>query len=774
MTVAWRELTRRFVAGIDHNSPSAGTATRTLFLSLRRAFLVGIIVLQCLVAIGAVIDCRGRPSMWLMLLATGLLAYAAWLLMHDRCPAWVVVVGVYGTVFAAGIASDSPDNVLTFNDLWLAHVASALPAVFVAGWPAFVLHAAGCIGFSTALAIAHPAWGHVIPRGQIVAGYSIMIAIRGGFAVLSMLTSRADAQAATAAAGAEQSAWERRLALETMEHTRTLHDTVINTLAAIAVGGGGVRDLALVRERCASDNQAIDDLLAGRRSSMSGTAPLGSLRKIGIRIEHTGLDQEQLSRAYDQLPETVSADLDQATFEVVQNASKHAGVDVVTVDAQMHDDRLCVTVTDHGVGFDPQTRALRGLDGSVFRRAERSGIAVDLESRPGHGTVVRLLAPSADAAPQPPDLTAGDLLPSDDGQLASVLAAVRGGARYLWAVGVLLVGVVLEVTSQPGRWTPTYLSLLVGFAAVPIAWLGRNAVGHVRTAVEALLTVAAAVGFVWAAATSRFGRVDPALWQLLTTTGTCVLVWSLSKRAGVVALGVQVATAIGVAVYLWPESTTAACIILSGVTVPTLFVVAFDQFDLAVERIGQQAADNRRRLLAMRFDARLREASEASRQRWRDAGLTRVRDFLSGLADGSADPTADAVRLRCGEEESYLRQLIQLSPDLIRLGPWLTRALDTARDRGVDLRIHCGDAEPSSDQVADTLGRMLVDVVDATPRNQSVTMSVFEATDTDLLVTLVAPHGRLEPLAPVVTAMSPTGEVLTFGEQDLLQVTVPA
>ena len=55
-----------------------------------------------------------------------------------------------------------------------------------------------------------------------------------------------------------------------------------------------------------------------------------------------------------------------------------------------------------------------------------------------------------------------------------------------------------------------------------------------------------------------------------------------------------------------------------------------------------------------------------------------------------------------------------------------------------------------------------------------MTMSVFEATDTDLLVTLVAPHGRLEPLAPVVTAMSPTGEVLTFGEQDLLQVTVPA
>jgi CheY-like chemotaxis protein len=87
--------------------------------------------------------------------------------------------------------------------------------------------------------------------------------------------------------------------------------------------------------------------------------------------------------------------------ELLLNAVKHGHVDRVTVDlALTRDNTLCITVADQGIGFDPSglvDRAKAGHSGwGLFRIRERLtlvGGRFDIESAPGRGTTVRLIAP---------------------------------------------------------------------------------------------------------------------------------------------------------------------------------------------------------------------------------------------------------------------------------------------------------------------------------------------------------------------------------------------
>ena len=87
--------------------------------------------------------------------------------------------------------------------------------------------------------------------------------------------------------------------------------------------------------------------------------------------------------------------------ELLFNAVKHAQTHRVRLELTLDaDDQLCVTVTDEGVGFDPDSlddRLKTGQVGSgLFSIRERMtllGGRFDVESAPGRGTRVRLVAP---------------------------------------------------------------------------------------------------------------------------------------------------------------------------------------------------------------------------------------------------------------------------------------------------------------------------------------------------------------------------------------------
>jgi CheY-like chemotaxis protein len=103
--------------------------------------------------------------------------------------------------------------------------------------------------------------------------------------------------------------------------------------------------------------------------------------------------------------------------ELLINAVKHAKVGRVAVDLGLDaDGALCITVTDHGVGFDPEAlddRAKTGPVGwglfSIRERLTLLGGRFEIQSAPGQGTVFRLIAPGGivqDSAPRP-DAVAG-------------------------------------------------------------------------------------------------------------------------------------------------------------------------------------------------------------------------------------------------------------------------------------------------------------------------------------------------------------------------------
>ena len=88
--------------------------------------------------------------------------------------------------------------------------------------------------------------------------------------------------------------------------------------------------------------------------------------------------------------------------ELLFNAVKHAQTDHVTLRLELdHDDQLCITVNDQGAGFEParlddRSNAGQAAGWGLFRIRERLtllGGRLDIESAPGSGTWIRLVAP---------------------------------------------------------------------------------------------------------------------------------------------------------------------------------------------------------------------------------------------------------------------------------------------------------------------------------------------------------------------------------------------
>jgi signal transduction histidine kinase len=79
--------------------------------------------------------------------------------------------------------------------------------------------------------------------------------------------------------------------------------------------------------------------------------------------------------------------------EALHNALRHAGAPHVAVRLTAREEALTVEVTDDGIGFDPHAGELRsrhlGLT-SMEERARELGGRLEIESRPGTGTTVRL------------------------------------------------------------------------------------------------------------------------------------------------------------------------------------------------------------------------------------------------------------------------------------------------------------------------------------------------------------------------------------------------
>jgi two-component system NarL family sensor kinase len=188
---------------------------------------------------------------------------------------------------------------------------------------------------------------------------------------------------------------------EVAEH---LHDGPLETLLAARL------ELDEARER--NPDPALDMVYAALQETATG------LRSTVTQLHAQVLAQLGLTPAVRELLRqfesrtdlTVEADLEdvgkpesqallyRAARELLTNIGKHAKATTVRVGLARKGDRIVMTIDDDGTGFDPAIVAQYVADGHIglgplLVRFDAMGGAMDIDSRHGYGTTVRVTSP---------------------------------------------------------------------------------------------------------------------------------------------------------------------------------------------------------------------------------------------------------------------------------------------------------------------------------------------------------------------------------------------
>jgi len=198
----------------------------------------------------------------------------------------------------------------------------------------------------------------------------------------------------------------KRLAVE-------LHDQVTQNLILFKINLGELREKNLPVELIKPVNEIykhLDQIVGDMRSL---TFDLGSptLYELGLEAAVREYLHEEIQQKHEiktefeddaqpkPLDEDVCALLYRAVRELLINVVKHAQAQYVKVSIRKDNDNIRINVVDNGIGFKPPTDGL-GSDKtagfglfSIRERLNYFGGSVEIESKPGEGTQVALVAP---------------------------------------------------------------------------------------------------------------------------------------------------------------------------------------------------------------------------------------------------------------------------------------------------------------------------------------------------------------------------------------------
>ena len=148
--------------------------------------------------------------------------------------------------------------------------------------------------------------------------------------------------------------------------------------------------------------------LPKKRSTTCGCWSLNSnlrlLEKEGLTVaikarldaveRRTGIHTEFKVDGERELPLAVTEELYHIAQEALNNILKHAQAHRVNVHLQLDERTACLEVYDDGVGFVPAIGKGKGRPGlrGMQERAERIGAELKIDSSPGQGTHVRVVA----------------------------------------------------------------------------------------------------------------------------------------------------------------------------------------------------------------------------------------------------------------------------------------------------------------------------------------------------------------------------------------------
>jgi two-component system sensor histidine kinase UhpB len=185
---------------------------------------------------------------------------------------------------------------------------------------------------------------------------------------------------------------------------RDLHDEVNQSLTGLLLRLEAVREAAPpelepeLAETRSLANQAMQELLSlARQLRPTALDDLGLAAAIGGQVEQldrSGLAAELSTEGdFSDLDDDVQLVVYRVAQEAITNAARHSEAQRIAVNLRRTERGVELTVADDGRGFAFE-QSERGLGiGGMRERALLIGAELTIESRPGHGTTVRLSVP---------------------------------------------------------------------------------------------------------------------------------------------------------------------------------------------------------------------------------------------------------------------------------------------------------------------------------------------------------------------------------------------
>jgi signal transduction histidine kinase len=345
---------------------------------------------------------RHRPGRWLVCVDTavyaGLAFGAAWCLptaIRGEAGSWLFIL-----VTAQSIAP-----------VWFAPRALSLPLAITPG-----------IALGAGIALA-PATTLVTASSRRASLALLFVVLATHWLIRRMLCRRA-ARADAGLAAADREARDQFVLLsehvERREQDRLLHDTILNTLTAIARSGGTAAAVSQCRQDIGLLQSALSDSDTTHDRGRSGSGPVAAIETVAGEMRARGLTVHlDIAGGADGTPETgpvpepVVAAIAHAIREALANVAEHAGTGQAWVTVTMTPTadpagapRIQVTVRDEGPGFDPGSvdPARLGVRRSITERVEDWGGSAWVRSAVGEGTTVSLCWPADDPGARPAGL----------------------------------------------------------------------------------------------------------------------------------------------------------------------------------------------------------------------------------------------------------------------------------------------------------------------------------------------------------------------------------
>ncbi len=217
--------------------------------------------------------------------------------------------------------------------------------------------------------------------------------------------ARANAKVSSYAAMVEDLAISR----ERNRLARELHDTLAHTLSASSVQLEAVNSLWAVDEAKAQTmlQRALDTNRNGLKETRRAlqalrASPLEDLG-LALAIRHLAEVTETRSGAkiemHMHMPPTIHAlpvQVEQVVYrtaqECLENTVRHANARCISISLLRDEARVCLDITDDGVGFDVAEAITEGHYGirGILERVEALGGTIQIDSKPGAGARMRL------------------------------------------------------------------------------------------------------------------------------------------------------------------------------------------------------------------------------------------------------------------------------------------------------------------------------------------------------------------------------------------------